>query len=134
MNGESVVRAAARLSNRELLLHVTSLAASERESTVELVGHLAELDARKLYVSEGYGSLFAYCTGPLQLAEHAAYNRIEASRLSRRFPVVLDLLTDGSLNLSTPAAAGAAPAARQLRDARQPGTASEQARGRGPGR
>ena len=101
MNGESVVRAAARLSNRELLLHVTSLAASERESTVELVGHLAELDARKLYVAEGYGSLFAYCTGPLQLAEHAAYNRIEASRLSRRFPVVLDLLTDGSLNLST---------------------------------
>jgi len=35
------------------------------------------------------------------VAEHAAYNRIEAARLSRRFPLVLDLLSDGSLNLST---------------------------------
>ncbi|HZN37785.1 MAG TPA: HNH endonuclease, partial [Planctomycetota bacterium] len=77
------------------------LATRERGATVELVGHLAELDARKLHVAEGYGSLFAYCTGPLRLAEHAAYNRIEAARLSRRFPVVLDLLSDGSLNLST---------------------------------
>ncbi len=37
----------------------------------------------------------------MRLAEHAAYNRIEAARLSRRFPAVLDLLADGSLNLST---------------------------------
>jgi hypothetical protein len=68
---------------------------------VELVGHLAELDARKLHLREGYGSLFTYCTGALRLSEHAAYNRIEAARLSRRFPVILDLLADGSLNLST---------------------------------
>ena len=101
MKGESVISAAAGLSNPQLLLHVTKLAAHERESTVELVGHLAELEVRKLHVAEGYGSLFAYCTGPLRLAEHAAYNRIEAARLSRRFPVVLDLLADGSLNLST---------------------------------
>jgi hypothetical protein len=39
--------------------------------------------------------------GRSRLAEHAAYNRIEAARLSRRFPAVLDLLSDGSLNLST---------------------------------
>ena len=33
--------------------------------------------------------------------ELAAYNRIEAARASRRFPAILDLLADGSLNLST---------------------------------
>ncbi len=96
-----LVSMAARLSDAELLRRVTALAGLEREATVELVGHLAELDARKLHVAEGYGSLFAYCIGALRLAEHAAYNRIEAARLSRRFPAILDLLANGSLNLST---------------------------------
>jgi hypothetical protein len=91
----------ASLSDVELLSRVVSLASRERHATVELVGHLAEFDARKLDLGEGYSSLFAYCTGALRLPEHGAYNRIEAARLSRRFPVILDLLADGSLNLST---------------------------------
>jgi hypothetical protein len=92
---------AAGLSDSELLRRVVLLAGQEREATVDLIGHLAELDARKLHLAEGYGSLFSYCTRALRLAEHAAYNRIEAARLSRRFPAVLDLLADGSVNLST---------------------------------
>ena len=96
-----VLSMAAGLSDAELLRRVVFLAGQEREATVELVGHLAELDARKLHLAQGYGSLFTYCTGALRLAEHAAYNRIEAARLSRRFPAILDLLADGSLNLST---------------------------------
>jgi hypothetical protein len=92
---------AARLSDAELLRRVGALAGREREATVELVVHLAELDVRRLFLGEGYGSLFSYCTGALRLAEHAAYNRIEAARASRRFPAILDSLADGSLNLST---------------------------------
>jgi hypothetical protein len=92
---------AAGLTNAELLRRVVSLAGKARDATVELVCHLGELDARKLHLAEGYGSLFTYCTGALRLSEHAAYNRIEAARLSRKFPQVLDLLADGSLNLST---------------------------------
>jgi hypothetical protein len=92
---------AARLSDADLLRRVVVLATAEREATVELVAHLAELDARRLYLGEGYSSLFGYCTGVLRLAEHAAYNRIEAARASREFPAILDLLADGSLNLST---------------------------------
>ena len=95
-----LVSMAAGLSDAELLRRVVVLAGREREAMVELVGHLAELDARKLH-AEGYGSLFTYCTGALRLGEHAAYNRIDAARLSRRFPAILDLLADGSLNLST---------------------------------
>ncbi len=97
----SLLSAAARLSDAELLGRVVHLAGEEREATVELVAHLAELDARRLYLGEGFGSLFGYCIGALRLAEHAAYNRIEAARASRRFPSILDLLADGSLNLST---------------------------------
>ena len=92
---------ATRLSDDELLRRVRLLATREREATVELVAHLAELDKRKLYLAHGYSSLFSYCTEVLRLAEHAAYNRIEAARASRRFPAVLDRLARGSLNLST---------------------------------
>src|SRR5262245_44499239 len=90
-----------RLSDAELLGRVALLARHERDATVELVGHLAELDVRKLHLAEGYGSLFTYCTKALRLSEHAAYNRIEAARLCRRFPEVLDLLAEGVLNLTT---------------------------------
>jgi hypothetical protein len=96
-----LISVAARLSDADLLRRVLVLAGREREATAELVAHLAELDERKLYLAEGFGSLFSYCTGMLRLAEHAAYNRIEAARASRRFPAILDLLADGSLNLST---------------------------------
>lgn len=97
----SYIAAAARLSDEELLRQVDVLAARARETTVELVAHLAELDKRKLYLPLGYASLFAYCTGALRLAEHAAYNRIEAARICREFPIVLERLADGSVNLST---------------------------------
>src|SRR5687767_15016649 len=93
--------AVGRLSNGELLAQVRNLAQREREATALLIGHLAELDARQLYLAEGYSSLFAYCTQVLHLSEHAAYGRIQATRMVRRFPVILDRLEDGSVNLTT---------------------------------
>jgi len=89
------------LSDFELLERVKQLAANERQVTAHLVAHLAELDARRLYLGHGYSSLFTYCTQALHLSEHAAYGRIEAARLVRRFPKVLGLLESGSLSLTT---------------------------------
>jgi hypothetical protein len=80
---------------------VVALAGHERRATVELIAHLAEVDKRKLHRGQGYGSLFVYCTEALHLAEHATYKRIVAARACRRFPMLLDRLADGSLNLST---------------------------------
>jgi hypothetical protein len=90
-----------RLSDQNLISQLRRLASHERTATVELVAHPAEPDTRRLHLPLGFGSLFAYCTEELHLAEHAAYNRIEAARAARRFPVILDRLGDGSLNLST---------------------------------
>ena len=55
----------------------------ERRATAALVASLAELDERRLYLGEGYSSLFTYCTQCLRLSEHAAYSRIEAARERR---------------------------------------------------
>ena len=90
-----------RLSDGELVADVTRLAGCERLATAHLIAALAELDARRLYLGQGCSSMFTYCTQVLRLAEHAAYNRIEAGRAARRFPVILTLLADGSVHLSS---------------------------------
>lgn len=88
------------LSDQDLLKRVESLAEREREATVDLIIHLAELDKRRLYLQEGYSSMFAYCTLVLHMSEYAAYARIEAARIAREFPVILEMLEDGSVNLT----------------------------------
>ena len=88
------------LSNEELSAAVARLVALERESTADLIAALAEFDARRAYLPEGFPSLFAYCTGHLHLSEHAAYHRIEAARAARRFPVILTMLEEGVLTLT----------------------------------
>ncbi|MBI3974886.1 MAG: hypothetical protein HY334_00665, partial [Armatimonadetes bacterium] len=91
----------AELTNHQLLARVQHLADREREAIASLIAHLAELDERRLYLAEGCSSLFTYCTQILHLSEHAAYGRIEAARAAQRFPVLLEMLEDGSVNLTT---------------------------------
>lgn len=76
------------------------LIARERDATAALVAHLAEMDTREVHLREGYPSLFVYCRNVLRLSEWEAYNRIEVARSARRFPLLLDLLADGSVHLT----------------------------------
>jgi len=96
MNMESI----ADLSDIDLLARVECLVHSERQATATLVAHLAEIANRKLYVAQGYASLFSYCVQALHLSEHAAYNRIEAARASLRYPAVLSGLARGDVHLT----------------------------------
>lgn len=97
----NLLAAAARLSDDALLARIKLLAQNSRELTVELIAHLAEIANRKLHRREGPGRLFGYCTEVLRFSEAAAYNRIKAVRAVRKFPVILDLLAEGSVNLTT---------------------------------
>ena len=97
----NILALASGLSDEDLLARIAALAGKEREASVELVAHLAELDTRSsLYAAHGYGTLFTYCTDVLKLSEDAACNRISAARACRRFPVILDALASGALSLS----------------------------------
>lgn len=89
-----------RLTDDELTAEVARLTAATRETTALLVAHLAELEARGLHLAQGFRSLYAYCRGVLHLSEHEAYNRMEAARAARRFPVLLPLLAEGQLHLT----------------------------------
>src|SRR5262245_19898191 len=89
------------LSDGDLIAAAHRLATDERRATASLIAALAELDARRLYLAEGHSSLFTYCTQVLHLSEHAAYGRIEAARVARKYPVFLERLAAGDLTLTT---------------------------------
>jgi 5-methylcytosine-specific restriction endonuclease McrA len=98
----NILAAADALSSQDLLDQLHALAEEERRASANLVAHLAALEARpSVYAAKGYGSLFGYCTEALRLSEDAACNRIDAARASRRFPVILERLAEGSLSLTS---------------------------------
>ena len=94
------VRKIESLDDQELLHRLRGVVVKERRSTTTLLAHLAVLDGRRLYVSLGYSSLFNYCTRGLHFSEQAAYLRIEAARVVRRFPAVLARVAEGSIHLT----------------------------------
>src|SRR5512144_1290341 len=94
------LRSLSHLSNQELLRKLAALAARDRGTTAELLAHIAETDERRLYVEEGFPSMFAYCIQVLHMSEDAAFKRIRAARTARQFPAIFEAVADGRLHLS----------------------------------
>ena len=88
------------LADHVLVRDLAAIVAQDRETTATLLAHLAEVDARKLYLPAAYPSMFAYCVGELRLSEDAAAKRIQVARVARRCPVIFEALADGRLHLS----------------------------------
>src|SRR5881396_3388612 len=98
----NILALASSLSDHDLLARVGVLAGKERDASVELVAHLAALDARPaLFAATGHGSLFTHCTEVLRLSEDATCNRIQAARACRDFPVIFEALASGAMSLTS---------------------------------
>lgn len=94
------------LADDRLAAEVTRLAQHQRAALATFVACLAEFEARRLHLALGFCSIYSFCAERLHLTEGAAYRRIESGRLSRRIPVVLEMLRDGRLSLATAALLG----------------------------
>ncbi len=68
-------------------------------ATADLLAHLAEVDARKLYVPAAHSSMHSYCVHVLNFSEQEAYKRIRVARLAREFPAILTAVAEGRLHL-----------------------------------
>lgn len=88
------------LSNENLLSQTLDLVKRERELAAQILWHLREIEARKLFASLGYSSLFEYAVKELRYSDGAAMRRINAMRLLREIPEVEDALKNGSLTIS----------------------------------
>ena len=91
------------LSDRELLRRTSTLVRHERHLQGAVIDHLAEIDARRLYLQRGCSSLFDYAVRELGYSDAAAGRRIGAVRLCADQPEVRERLRDGSLTLSAAA-------------------------------
>jgi hypothetical protein len=87
------------ISDSDLLRRLSELLTSSRNVEAELIAHLAEVDARRAYVPYA-SSLFSYCMNHLHMSEHEAFLRMRVARVSRNYPVLLEMLADGRLHLS----------------------------------
>jgi hypothetical protein len=88
------------VSDQALLAELAALVAADGETTAALLAHIAEVDARQLYLPAACASMYVYTTRVLHLAEDAAFKRIRAARTARRFPQIFGAIADGTLHLS----------------------------------
>ena len=91
------------LSDRELLRETSNLVRHERHLQGAIIDHLAEINARGLYLERGFSSLFDYAVRELGYSDAAAARRIGAMRLCADQPDAREGLRDGSLTLSAAA-------------------------------
>ena len=90
----------AHTTNADLLATLRSLVGRGNQIAADILAHLAELDARKLYLGQGFASLFTYAVAALGFSEGSAYKRVYAARTARRFPVIFELVHKGEIHLS----------------------------------
>ena len=88
------------LTDQVLLSNLGALVARDRANTAALLAHIAEVDARKLYLPAACPSMYEYCVHEMHLSESEAFTRIRAARTARQYPAVFAALAGGRLNLS----------------------------------
>src|SRR4030095_9930220 len=99
-SGTALPNALAVLSNAQLLEGLRQLVGRVNAVEAQLIAHLGEVDARRLYLEEGCTSMFGYCQRVLHFAEGVAYKRIQAARAARQFPEILEAVRRGELPLT----------------------------------
>src|SRR5262245_10534104 len=88
-------------SNQELVEGAKRLVGRHHTVTAHLIAHLAEIYARKLHLAEGFSYLGDYCVVALGMSEDEAHRRAHAAVLAQKYPVILGMLLEGSIHLTT---------------------------------
>ena len=89
----------ASLPSDQLLSRLHTLIRRGSAVEAELLAHLGEIDARRLYLGEACSSMFHYCVRVLHFAEAVAYKRIAAARAARRHPEIMEAVRRGDLHV-----------------------------------
>ena len=89
------------ISDAALEGNLRQLIASGSRTEARIVAHIAEVEARRLHLREGYESLFEYCKKHLDLSENEAFYRITAARMAAQFPLIFGLLAKREVFLTT---------------------------------
>ena len=89
------------LSDHELVSRLSALCLEGHALTARMIVHLMEVEERRLDLRAACTSMFDFCQRKLGMSEGAAFRRINAARLVKRFPSLLARIERGELHLST---------------------------------
>ncbi len=88
-------------SDEALLSSFSRVLGRENKRKAEFLIYLSAIDARRLYAKEGFSSFFAFLTEKYGFSESSALKRIQASRLTHRYPFLFDEIAFGKRTLSS---------------------------------
>ena len=88
------------LTNDELIAGTRRLVGASNQVLAMLLVHLAEVEARGIHRQRACSSLYTYCIYELRFSEDAAYRRVSAARLVKRFPALYEAIASGELHLT----------------------------------
>ncbi|MBI2520742.1 MAG: HNH endonuclease [Bdellovibrio sp.] len=88
------------LRSEVLVQNTKNLIKEETRILAKVLAHFAEIEARKLYLELGYGSLYLFAVKELGYSEASAQRRIEAMRFLKKTPEAQSMVEKGNLNLS----------------------------------
>jgi len=89
------------LTDDALVSRLSTLCAEGHVLTARLIVHLIEVEERRLDLRAACTSMFDFCQRRLGMSEGAAFRRITAARVVKRFPALLERIEQGELHLST---------------------------------
>jgi hypothetical protein len=89
-----------RVQDEQLLSECKKQVLEEKSATAKVLEYLIEIDKRKLWIKEGYASMYDFCIRYLGYSEGEANRRIQAARLSHRVEAVKTLLEKGEISLT----------------------------------
>jgi len=92
--------AVAVMDDEDLLASTHELARKSCGVEAELLHHIGEIDARRLYSQRAFPSMIVFCIKELRFSEGAAYNRILVARAARRLPAIFDALASRQVHLA----------------------------------
>ncbi len=85
---------------RELDAEALRLVKLEENCSANLVVHLVEMHAKRVYLELGYSNLVEYCVNRLQLSIGQSRFRCQLAKLCTRFPLALESLAKGTLSIT----------------------------------
>jgi 5-methylcytosine-specific restriction endonuclease McrA len=88
-------------SNFEIIQMIDKVFRSERLCQANFILLLSEVYKRSLYLEAGHSTMTDYCTKRFGLSEYSSYKRIQLSKISARFPEILEALKEKKLSLTT---------------------------------
>jgi hypothetical protein len=88
------------LTSEELGRSAEELAVREKQNVARLIAHIAEIGERGYHLEMGYKSLFDFSVRRLNLSEGSVYRRTQVAGVCKRFPEILEALSEGRLHLT----------------------------------